>query len=415
MNFRQKKVRKPYLRCFLIFGLLLTCFLKPDFVQASSATVGFEIEDAKFMVGDQITVTLNVNTDAILGDFEGNIVYNSAVLEYVQGPSCITGGYGMLRIEDMDVSSSWNQRSYIMTFKAIDFGECEFSFVDTPVAYEYDNGEAMSVSATSKSINVEGAPTSSSNADLSMIKLSSFILTPTFDASVTEYSVIVDSTTSQLILSAIPVDLTAKVEIDGNKDFEVGNNEVTITVTSEAGTKKQYVIHIVKQERPTVTLPVTQEDSQSSFHAFVEDGVTLICGSYEYSIVTATDNIQIPDGYVKTSIRIDGYTVPVYQLSEKVEDDYLLLVLQNQFGQTNLYRYDRLEKTIQRYTGDRVIIQENTDDAEQKITQITKSFENKLGQKNLVIVILCGFIVLLMVGLIRLYLKTKGLHDDEFY
>lgn len=415
MNLNQKEMRRPFLGCFLILSLVLICFMRPDFVQASSATVGFEIEDAEYMVGDQITVTLTVNTDANLGDFEGNIVYNSAVLEYVQGPSCITGGYGMLRIEDMNVSSSWNSRSYIMTFKAIDFGECEFSFMDTPVAYELENGNAMSVLATSKSISVKGAPTFSSNADLSVIKLSTFALTPTFDASVTEYSVIVDSTTTQLILSAIPVDATSKVEIDGNKDFEVGNNEVTITVTSEAGSKKQYVIHVVKQERPTVTLPVTQEDQQWNFHASLEDGVTLIRGSYEYSVVTATEDIIIPDGYVKTSIRIDGYTVPVYQLSAKVEDDYLLLVLQNQFGQTNLYRYDRLEKTIQRYTGDRVIIQENSDDVEQEITQISKSYENKLGKKNLVIVLLCGFIILLMVGIIRLYLKTKGIREDEFY
>ena len=415
MNLSQKKMRKPVLRYFLIFSLILICFLNPDLVQASSATVGFEIEDAEYMVGDEITVVLSVNTDANLGDFEGNIVYNSAVLEYVQGPSCITGGYGMLRIEDVDASSSWNSRSYIMTFKAIEYGECEFTFLDTPLAYEFDDGEAMSVLATSKSISVIGAPTASSNADLSVIKINKFGLTPTFDASVTDYSVIVDSTTTQLILSALPVDAKSKVEIDGNKDFEAGNNKVTITVTSEAGLKKQYVIQVVKQERREVTLPVTQEDQQWSFHASIKDGVTLLQGSYEYSIVTATDDIQIPDGYVKTSIRIDGYTVPVYQLSAKVEDDYLLLVLQNQFGQTNLYRYDRMEKTIQRYTGDRVIIQENSDNVEQEISKVSKSYENKLGKKNLVIVILCGFILLLLVGLVRLYLKAKGIREDDFY
>lgn len=415
MNLSQKKMRKPVLRYFLIFSLILICFLNPDLVQASSATVGFEIENAEYMVGDEITVVLTVNTDANLGDFEGNIVYNSAVLEYVQGPSCITGGYGMLRIEDVDASSSWNSRSYIMTFKAIEYGECEFTFLDTPLAYEFDDGEAMSVLATSKSISVIGAPTASSNADLSVIKINKFGLTPTFDASVTDYSVIVDSTTTQLILSALPVDAKSKVEIDGNKDFEAGNNKVTITVTSEAGLKKQYVIQVVKQERPEVTLPVTQEDQQWSFHASIKDGVTLLQGSYEYSIVTATDDIQIPDGYVKTSIRIDGYTVPVYQLSAKVEDDYLLLVLQNQFGQTNLYRYDRMEKTIQRYTGDRVIIQENSDNVEQEISKVSKSYENKLGKKNLVIVILCGFILLLLVGLVRLYLKAKGIREDDFY
>ncbi len=415
MNLSQKKMRKLILRYFLIFSLILICFMNPDLVQASSATVGFEIEDAEYMVGDEITVVLNVNTDANLGDFEGNIVYNSAVLEYVQGPSCITGGYGMLRIEDVDASSSWNSRSYIMTFKAIEYGECEFTFLDTPLAYEFEDGEAMSVLATSKSISVIGAPTASSNADLSVIKINKFGLTPTFDASVTDYSVIVDSTTTQLILSAIPVDTKSKVEIDGNKDFEAGNNKVTITVTSEAGSKKQYVIQVVKQERPEVTLPVTQEDQQWSFHALIKDGVTLLQGSYEYSIVTATDDIQIPDGYVKTSIRIDGYTVPVYQLSAKVEDDYLLLVLQNQFGQTNLYRYDRMEKTIQRYTGDRVIIQENSDNVEQEISKVSKSYKNKLGKKNLVIVILCGFILLLLVGLVRLYLKAKGIREDDFY
>ncbi|MDD5935808.1 MAG: cadherin-like beta sandwich domain-containing protein [Clostridiales bacterium] len=419
MNTNQRNVFRRILYC-LVFSLIIVCFEKSDIALASSATVGFEIEEGEYMVGDQITVTLTVKTDANLGDFDGSIIYNSTVLEYVQGPSCIAGGDGMLRIEDMDASSSWNLRSYVMTFKAIDFGDCEFAFVDAPLAYEYESGNAMSVSATTKTISVLSLPEASDNAELAVLKLGKSELTPSFDSKVMEYSTIVDSTTTQLVLSAIPVDSKAKVSVEGNKNFEVGNNKVVITVTSEAGTSQQYIIQVVKEDRETVSLPVAKEESQKSdsdgsFRTSVEGGITLIHGGFEYTVVKETDGITIPDGYVKTSIKVNGNTIPVYQLAANAQDDYLLLVLQNQFGQTNLYRYDRFEKTIQRYTGDRVIIQGNPDEAELTISQLKRTYQNKLGKKNLVIVVLGGLLVVVVICLITLYLKTKEIRNDEFY
>lgn len=386
----------------------------PAIASAASATVGFEMNETDITVGERFFVTLTVQTDATLGDFEGNILYNSAVLEYVDGPTCIAGGDGMLRVEDIGASSSLKTRSYIMTFKAIGYGDSEFGFVNSPEAYEYESGEMMSVSASSRTITVSAPATASANSELASIKISPSYLTPTFDPKVTEYSVIVDATTTRLVLSAVAQDAKAIVTIDGNKDFQFGNNDVKLTVTSESGESKIYTIHVQKEENKV------EEETDSStepwlFHATVKNGMTVIQGSYEYTVVVADETISIPSDYVKTSIKIDGCTIPVYQLKADVEDDYLLLILQNQYGQNNLYRYDRLEKTIQRYTGDRVIIQENDDNTEFKISQLKKDYEHKLGTKNFIIVILIGFGVILLVSIVVLLLKLRNNQDDDFY
>jgi hypothetical protein len=381
---------------------------------AASATVGFEVSEPIILVGDQFTISLTIDTDNYLGDFEGNISYDSSMIEYLSGPSCVAGGDGILRIEDTEASSSWNERNYVLTFEAIGIGDCELSLVGAPVAYDYESQEPMSLSSTSKVIQISAPKSASTNVELADLKIRPSSLTPSFDSSVTEYSTIVDSTTTRLIISAISQDSNAKVEIEGNQDFIIGSNDVRIIVVSEAGTKKEYTIHVVKEDEALLTVtPDESKEEQYTIHASLVDGVTVLKGTYTYNVVISEEGILIPKGYEKTSIKIDGYTVPVYQLSGNVEDDYLLLILQNQFGQANLYRYDRIEKSIQRYTGDRVIIQNATDNSELELTNQKKEYEHQLGQKNLLVVVLAGFSVVLLIGIISLFLKTRYHNDDD--
>jgi hypothetical protein len=49
---------------------------------------------------------------------------------------------------------------------------------------------------------------------------------------------------------------------------------------------------------------------------------------------------------------------------------------------------------------------------ELELTNQKKEYEHQLGQKNMLVVILAGFSVVLLIGVISLFLKTKY-HDDE--
>lgn len=398
---------------FLMIITLVTSVVGETKAFAASASVGFEVLEPNIVVGDQFTISLNIKTDTYLGDFEGNISYDSSVIEYLSGPSCIAGGDGMLRIQDTVVEGTWDSRSYVMTFEAIGIGDCELSLIGAPVAYDFDTLDPMSVSSASKIIQITAPKTASDNALLSALKISPTTLTPSFAPDVFEYSAIVDSKITSLVISAQAQESNATIKIEGNKDLIVGDNLVKVIVVAENGSKKEYTIQVVKEDANTS--PIDQEDSKDQYtiHASIQGGMTFLSGNYAYTVTELEDGIQIPEGYVKTSIKIDGYTIPVYQLEGKVEDDYLLLVLQNPYGQTNVYRYDRFEKTIQRYTGDRVIIQNHTSNIELELEKQKKAYENQLGQKNLLVLILAGVSVLMLIGLISLFLRAKYHTDDD--
>lgn len=408
------QLKKVLCNILFIISMVSISLVMEKHAFAASATIRFESSEPNIVVGDQFTISLTIDTDSLLGDFEGNISYDSSMIQFLSGPSCVTGGDGMLRVQDIDASSSWNTRSYVLTFEAIGVGDCELSLVGSPVAFDYDTQDPMSISTTSKVIQILAPKTASSNADLASMKISPSSLTPSFDQGVTEYNTIVDATTTRLVISAIAKDSTATVKIEGNQDFVVGNNDVKVVVLAENGSKKEYLIHVVKEDATAQPDTLDTEDVQEyAIHASLSEGATILNGIYTYKVVISEEGITIPEGYVKTSIIIDGYTIQVYQLSDNVEDDYLLVILENQFGQTNLYRYDRVEKTIQRYTKDRVIIKENTDQSELELTKQRKDFEQKLGQKNLLVVVLAGLSIALLIGIISLFLKTKY-HQDDF-
>lgn len=84
----------------------------------------------------------------------------------------------------------------------------------------------------------------SSNANLKT--LSSSVVSIPFVTSTTTYNVEVNKTVSSLGLTAQAEDSLAKVSITGDSDFIVGSNKVTIKVTAEDGTVKNYYVTITK-------------------------------------------------------------------------------------------------------------------------------------------------------------------------
>ncbi|MBE6161469.1 MAG: prepilin-type N-terminal cleavage/methylation domain-containing protein [Firmicutes bacterium] len=98
--------------------------------------------------------------------------------------------------------------------------------------------------------NNSSANSKSNDATLSNILLiGEYSLSPTFNSSVTHYSVTVPySATSLGTISTVPNDRNASVAITGNSSFSVGtNNRVTIRVTAEDGTTtKTYTIDVTR-------------------------------------------------------------------------------------------------------------------------------------------------------------------------
>ena len=87
-----------------------------------------------------------------------------------------------------------------------------------------------------------------SDATLKSLTLSGYLLTPNFDSNTTNYSITVPNSVKKLNINAIPNAKTSKVKIIGNNNFRVGNNTVTIRVTAEDGTTKDYKITVTREQ-----------------------------------------------------------------------------------------------------------------------------------------------------------------------
>ena len=88
----------------------------------------------------------------------------------------------------------------------------------------------------------------SSNADLSGLSVGEGTLTPAFDAEVTSYTVSVDNAVTSISVEAEAGDEKAAVAIEPESpvSLNVGDTAVTVTVTAENGTQKQYVITVTR-------------------------------------------------------------------------------------------------------------------------------------------------------------------------
>lgn len=418
MKEKEKRRKSTRIYKYILLGVALCALMAvapSRIVKADSANVYFETVYENATVGDEISVYLCVETEDTLGDFEGFISYNSDILEYKSGSSSISGGDGTLKVYDYGTSSNYT-RKYMMIFKVIDIGYAQFDMIGDPVAYEYESGESMSVSSMAYGISTVAAASASSNTSLESMKISPGTLTPSFDPNVYIYNTIVDANATNLIISALPQDFSAKVTVSGNQKLAIGNNEVVVTVTAEAGNVQKYIINVVKEEQTENNKEedeTKQPDLAWRFMAVNESGKIMLSGQYFYTVTMDKAEITIPEGFEETEFILDGINIPAYE--KKGQSDYLLLVLKNEADETGLYRYDRLEKTIQRYLDEDIIIAgpSSEEDEIQELTALVHDYKKNLNQLGLIIALLCGFSGILLIGLIRFYIKAKGIQEDE--
>ena len=75
-----------------------------------------------------------------------------------------------------------------------------------------------------------------------------FNLTPSFNRDTQEYNLIVDSSVSNITVSAYVSDSNARVDGAGNVSLQNGGNDISIAVTAQNGSVRTYTIHVVKQD-----------------------------------------------------------------------------------------------------------------------------------------------------------------------
>ncbi len=327
----------------MLAGILLLCamvlVLPAQLLVSMAASGNITFSDPSAAVGEEVTVNMKVSTaDGSLSSADIMLAYDATALEFISGNS-VDGGAGSLRARGGPDASDLSYIVFSMQFRTLKAGSSQITITSQEV---YDiNAQTVTINhlGTATVTVVDSSGDVAGDGLLTSLSISPGTLSPAFSSSVDSYSAAVGLDVDSIEVTAVPVD-GATVSIEGSDGLQMGENTVTIRVTAADGvTVKTYTISVTKSEEGDAETSETEE----------VQGVSLEAAAKAITILEPEDGVTLPDGFVETTIDIDGHKVTGWIWADEEEHQYCIFYAMNAAGEKNFYRYDLTEKTIQRY------------------------------------------------------------------
>ena len=408
-------------------------------VNAANASISVKVNKTTVIVGSTVTATVTVSSATALGSWQFDVGYDTSKLQLT------SSSFGGAHVADVYKSAGQKSASYTFTFKALKSGSATIAVKNSGI-YDYDE-KLMSVSNGSKTLKLmtqaELEATYSKNNYLKSLSVDGANLTPAFNKDTLEYSVELEPETKSIKVNATKEDSKASVSGTGDITVSEGSNTIKIVVTAENGNERTYIINATVKELAPINVKVGNEyftvirkkgiiETPNTYKETIikinnEDvpafeseitGFVLVglkdkegnVGLYLYDTkkdsytkyteinsskvviypMAFPENINIPEGYNKYSLKIGEETFDVYRIS-KGNQYSLIYGLNIETGKKNLYLYDSKEETLQRYY---------TDDVEKK-DEIIKNYSMFLIGSGGLILVLCIILIVLCVKLVK--------------
>ena len=131
-------------------------------------------------------------------------------------------------------------------------------------------------------------PEKSNNKALSSLTVTPGTLSPEFDAETTNYEMTVDLSVTEIKVDAVAADEKAKVEVTGNTELKEGENTITVKVTAEDETVRNYIITVTKKAEEPLGLATLTLKNGKLTPAFQKDVYT-----YEVTLTEDLSEIEI--------------------------------------------------------------------------------------------------------------------------
>ena len=258
--------------CFLCLGFLIL-FLSftgtKAFAVESGATVSLS-GDSAATVGDEFVITLRVSSEEAVNGLETYLRYPADLAKFVDADTGIAGGDGILKVSLLDSDEGETSNSYSIRFKARNPGKFTIKFSDEVHIYSYATGDELSVATSVATVQIKNARLAGDDTSLARIRVAGKTLNPSFSKDIFDYSLTVENDVTSLVITAEPSDDSANVSVSGNKNFEEGINDVTITVTAENGGEAKYVIHVVRMPKDSTKTDSEIENKEEDIKIFSE-------------------------------------------------------------------------------------------------------------------------------------------------
>lgn len=440
----------------ILLAIVMVFALLPTVVFAATATFTFS-GASQVSYGKEINVTVILSATEKMSSWSFAVRYDPAVLEYVEGGSTEIDGVITFTGKEESASTAKTSFSDTIKFRTKKVGEVTLSIQDAKVEGFTDESPAMTVKQPpTKKIEIIAARNGSEINTLESITVSKGELKPKFEVGKTEYSVTVPYETSSIQVEAKATDEKAKVFVTEIAELAVGANKFEVVVVAENGTAAVYTVTVTREDSelagvtveidgktynvaydPTklsvpagykpktvaygdkqiLVFAAPQEVLQIAYLTSEGMGAWFVYNSYDKSfteflsqtgnatslvILTPSEDVKIPDGYVAHKLTVGDKTWPVFKGENSEKDGIWLVYAMNSEGDGGFYFYDAKLGTFSSYyepLKDKKAEEEAAKELANVKNQLKES-EAKAGQLETLFLGVAGLAALLLVCLI---------------
>lgn len=310
-----------------IFSFLVLLFM---ILQTSSyaSTLSLSTSSSEITIGDSVSVTVSFGQKVASADV--TLSFDSSKFSYSSVSTGNANNMGSsIKVSYFDSTGGSNAISSI-TFKFKSKTTGTASFFAKCSGTSDSNASPVTVSGNpSKSVTVKEKAESkpavetkttttpkkdttkkeevkkSNNANLSSLRVEGFSLTPEFNKETEKYFLSVNQDVNTLEINANTEDSKAKVEISEHENLDFGITPITVKVTAEDGTTREYIIEVDKQDTSLglSSLSVSSETQDLEFSPkFNKNTTSYILNTEEVSKL----NIEALANYEDATIEITG-------------------------------------------------------------------------------------------------------------
>ena len=318
---------------------------------AASGTGTISVDKTSVMVGDELTVNVNISSSANIYYAEFNVKYDSSLFDFVSstpaGTTSSPAGTIPYQI-DTDLTQSTKSIPITIKLKAKAVGTANFSITGGTIM-EFDGAEPTEVNMSYSGASVQVMAQGSDDATLSSINIAGASLNKAFAKWTLDYICYVSYDTTAVNISAT-ASQGGKVELGGPYDnLAVGNNAITIKSYAPNGKVMTYNINVVRAQAPApepTPEPATEPETETETETEPVKDTTVTIDGKEYVISKTFPEDEIPDGYTAGTLDISGDTI------ETVTNDVTglnLVYLTDADENGAIYIYDKETKTFEKY------------------------------------------------------------------
>ena len=309
--------------------LLLACiFLMLLTVKVFAASISVSPSKSSISPGESFSVSITANGatgKASVSVQNGSVSSSSLWLEPSGSVTVTAGSSGTVKISvsAVDMSDSAGNEvspSGSASVTIVQPSSSSSSSGSSSGSSSSSQSKSSSSSTTKKTTTTNTSTTKpveeeqkSNNALLASVVIENegIVLIPGFAKDALEYTVNIPNEINELNITATPEDEKATVEIKGNTDLKVGENEITLDVTAEDGTKQIYTIKVIKSREKLAlkTLILKYEDENGEIKELALNPA-FISNIYEYAI----DDIlsyKIQKIFVETTANLEDATIEI--------------------------------------------------------------------------------------------------------